>query len=195
MSELSHGDSLKFHRGMNLQEMRGDLAGNYLQYTGLYDGRTIPYEAFVNELWLDRVRATTFVWMGLHQVFPEDFSRDVYSYFKAAGGEEFRYEKAPWGTQFVQVNGRKKKLVYGRIHGVTEADVPVGAVAGWCMYGSDGHVAGLDPAFLHRRRKPCPSGGVVQSRAVCRRILRRGRPGRAEVRVPEGEGPGFARRG
>ena len=89
-------------------------------------------------------RATTFVWTGLHQVFPEDFSREVYSYFKGAGRRGIPLRKGPVGTRFVRVRGGGKTLIYGRIHGVTEADVP-GGVAGWCVYGPDGRVAGLDP--------------------------------------------------
>ena len=144
MSEISHGKSLALHHGMNLMEMRGDMPGNYLQNVSLYNGKTVPYDKFRNELWLDRKRATTFVWLGLRQVFPDDFPRDMYSGYQGAAGEEFRYEKAPWGSRFVQVQGDKKTLVYGRIHGVAEADIAQGAVAGWCMYGPRG-IAGLNP--------------------------------------------------
>lgn len=146
-SEITRGKSIDFHHGMNLMEMRGEIPGNYLQNGGLYNGKTVPLDKFANELWLDRKRATTFVWQGLRPAFPDDFARDVYSYFKGEAGEDFRYMKAPWGSQFVQVQGDKSTLIYGRAHGVTVAASPAG-ISGWCMYNADG-AAGLNPARFY----------------------------------------------
>jgi len=90
------------------------------------------------------VRATTFVWEGLRQVFPEDFSRDVYGYYRDAAGRAYRLDKMPWGSRFVRQDGNTNSLIYARIHGVTEVPDFDGAVAGWYCY-KPGRIAGLHP--------------------------------------------------
>ncbi len=97
------GDDRIFHWGMDLMEKRGEIAGFALQRSSLYGEKIAPYSEWRNVLWLDRVRATTFVWEGLRPVFPEDWDRQVVTYFKGAEGEDYRYVKRPWGTAFVEV--------------------------------------------------------------------------------------------
>lgn len=136
------GSSIRFHWGMDLMEKRGDIPSLALQNGGLYGSKPL-LDKFRNELWLDRTRAMLFVANGLRPVYPEDFSRDVYSYFKGAEGEDFRYEKTPYGSQFVQLKGDKKTIQYARIHGVTDAPMG-GAIVGWCVYKPTGP-SGLRP--------------------------------------------------
>ncbi len=138
------GSSIRFHWGMDLMEKRGDIPGLALQNTTLYSGKAVPFDKFRNELWLDRTRAMLFVTHGLRPVYPEDFSREVYTYFKGAEGQGFRYECLPWGSRFVEVKGDKKITHYARIHGVTDAAVD-GAIDGWVVYKPVGP-AGLNPS-------------------------------------------------
>jgi hypothetical protein len=138
------GLSTRYHWGIDLMEKRGDMPGQALQNRSLYSGNQVPFAQWRNEFWLDRVRATTFVWEGLRQVFPEDFSRDVYSYYRDASGREYRIEKMPWGSRFVRQDGATNSLIYARIHGVTEVADFDGAVVGWYCY-KPGRIAGLHP--------------------------------------------------
>ncbi|MCG3147163.1 MAG: hypothetical protein PCFJNLEI_00600 [Verrucomicrobiae bacterium] len=138
------GLSTRYHWGLDLMEKRGDMPGNELQNRSLFGGNLIPFQFWRNEYWLDRCRATTFVWEGLRQVFPEDFSRDVYSYYRDASGRDYRIEKMPWGSRFVRQDGPTNSLIYARIHGVTEVADFDGAVAGWYCY-KPGRIAGLHP--------------------------------------------------
>jgi hypothetical protein len=72
----------------------------------------------------------------------------VYAYFKGAGGEDFRYEKHPWGSAFVQGSGKNARMHYGRIHGATHAAVQ-GGIAGWVFHNDQG------PSGLHPDRTYC----------------------------------------
>ena len=142
-SELcARGDPTLFHWGHNLMERRAEIAGTFLQYH-FYTGQVVPFAEWHNELWLDRLRVLLFVRHNLRPVFPEDWDRNVLSYFKGASGEDFRYEKMPWGTALIQVEADRRTVHYGRIHGVTEANV-AGGVAGWVCYNAGGP-AGLNP--------------------------------------------------
>jgi hypothetical protein len=120
------------------------MPGQSLQNRALYTGNVVPFAEWRNEFWLDRVRATTFVWEGLRQVFPEDFSRDVYSYYRDAAGRDYRIEKLPWGSRFVRQDGKTVTTLYTRLHGVTEVADFTGAVAGWYCY-KPGAIVGLHP--------------------------------------------------
>ena len=141
---VNSGLSTRYHWGIDLMEKRGDMPGQSLQNRSLYSGNVVPFAQWQNELWLDRVRATTFVWEGLRQVFPEDFSRNVASYYRDASSRDYRIEKMPWGTRFVRQDGATNSLLYARIHGVTEVADFDGAVAGWYCY-KPGRIAGLHP--------------------------------------------------
>lgn len=134
---------VRFHQGMDMMEHRGDLPaldmGVYMYWLG-----KIPCDLYANEMWLDRTRALAFVRHGLTPVFPDDWDRQVLSYFRSEKGEDFRYEKTPGGSSFVQVNGKDRKVIYARVNGLTRADVPQGGIFGWPCYDERG-VAGLNP--------------------------------------------------
>lgn len=138
------GLSTRYHWGIDLMEKRGDMPGQELQNRSLYSGNVVPFDKWQNEFWLDRVRATTFVWEGLRQAFPEDFSRDVYTYYRDANRREYRIDKMSYGTRFVRQDGNAAKLIYARLHGVTEVQDFDGAVAGWYCY-KPGGIVGLSP--------------------------------------------------
>lgn len=130
-----------FHHGMDQMEGRGDLAALPL---GAYDfvGDPVAFTQAVNEIWLDRQRAVLFVQHGLRAVFPEDWSREVFTYFHGADGTDFRYAVRPWGSAFVEVKSGQEIIRYGRVNGVTRATVAAG-VFGWPCYDDQGPV-GLD---------------------------------------------------
>ena len=134
---------VRFHEGMDMMEHRGDMPaldmGVYMYWLG-----KIPCDRYANEMWLDRTRALAFVRHGLTPDFPEDWDRQVLTYFRGLNGEDFRYEKAPGGSAFVQVNGDARRLVYARVNGLARADVPSGGIFGWPCYDERG-VAGLNP--------------------------------------------------
>lgn len=160
-------DSGNFHMGMDLSERRGEIPGQNLQNPSYFPAN-VPFEKWVNEYKMNRSRTLTFLEYGLRPAFPEDWDRKVRSYFSGRKGEEFRYENTPWGSRFVQVLKKGSRLVYARIHGVTETNVekgtggeglesmylrdltnaplPVveGNIAGWVMYNADGP-SGLNP--------------------------------------------------
>ncbi len=139
-SNYSEFGAVRFHHGMDQMERRGDLPAIPL---GFYGFTSESCDQFANEVWLDRQRATTFVHYGLRPAFPENWERNVLTYFKGANGEDFRYEQMPWGTAFVQYVGGQRKLQYGRINGVARAAVE-GAILGWPCYDEHGPV-GLNP--------------------------------------------------
>lgn len=143
-SDLFGGSTVqRFHWGMNLMERRAEIAGCALQNMQLI-GKG-KYDHWVNELWLERTRDTTFVWRGLRPFYPEDWDRSVLSYFKAADGAEFRYLQKPWGSVFAEIKDGKEQMVYARLHGLAAAPVGAnGAITGWPMYREDGP-AGLHP--------------------------------------------------
>lgn len=157
MSDYSANGALKFHDGMDQMERRGDLPAIPLgSYYGLI--QNIPFAQWANEVWLDRQRAVLFVRHGLRAVFPEDWNRNVLSYFQGANGEDFRYEQMPWGTAFMQYTGNKRMLHYGRVTGVTHADVAAGIVA-WPCYDKNGP-AGLNPSSRYILDPACPRPAV-----------------------------------
>lgn len=139
----TRGEATFFHWGMDQMEGRGDIPGLALQNTGHYSGKGVPYSEWVNEYKLDRLRSQLFVKLGLRPAYPEDWSPEVKTYFKGAGGEDFRYETTPWGSQFVQIIDGKPKFHYGRAHGSTHA-AAAGGIAGWTFYNDQGP-SGLDP--------------------------------------------------
>lgn len=138
------GLSTRYHWGIDLMEKRGDMPGHELQNRSFFSGNVVPYAKWQNEFWLDRIRATTFVWEGVRQVFPEDFSRDVFGYYRDASGRDYWLEKMSWGSRFVRQDGKTTNTLYARIHGVTEVADFDGAVAGWYCY-KPGRIAGLHP--------------------------------------------------
>ncbi|MGA2067385.1 MAG: DUF6259 domain-containing protein, partial [Thermoguttaceae bacterium] len=141
-SNYSERGAVAFHHGMDQMERRGDLPAIPLGCYWFFMGG-VPYDQCANEVWLDRQRALAFVHHGLRPVFPENWERNVLTYFKGANGEDFRYEQMPWGTAFVQYAGGRRNLQYGRINGVSRAAVQ-GAVLGWPCYDEHG-LAGLNP--------------------------------------------------
>ncbi len=134
---------VRFHQGMDMMEHRGDLPaldlGVYMYWLG-----KISCDLYANEMWLDRTRALAFVRHGLTQVFPENWNRQVLSYYRGEKGEDFRYEKTPGGSSFVQVSGQERQVIYARVNGLTRADVPKGGIFGWPCYDGRG-IAGLNP--------------------------------------------------
>ncbi len=141
-SNYSEFGAVRFHHGMDQMERRGDLPAIPLGCYWFFMGG-VPYDQCANEVWLDRQRALAFVHHGLRPAFPENWERNVLTYFKGANGEDFRYEQMPWGTAFVQYAGGQRKLQYGRINGVMRAAVE-GAILGWPCYDEHG-LAGLNP--------------------------------------------------
>ena len=141
-SNYSEHGAVAFHHGMDQMERRGDLPAIPLGFYGFFMSG-VPYDQCANEVWLDRQRALAFVHHGLRPVFPENWDRNVLTYFRGANGEDFRYEQMPWGTAFVEYSGGQRKLQYGRINGVTRAAVE-GAILGWPCYDEHG-LAGLNP--------------------------------------------------
>ena len=138
----TRGDAQFFHWGMDQMEGRGDIAGLALQ-PGYYGSVAKTGDYWCNELGMDRLRARLFVRYGLRPVYPEDWDRNVRTYFKGANGEDFRYENTNWGSQFVQLDAGTKKLQYGRAHNVRYANVAAG-IAGWVFYNANGP-SGLHP--------------------------------------------------
>jgi hypothetical protein len=140
-----------FHWGMDQQERRAEIAGHSVQRSRIFNGKAVPYSAWVNELWIERTRATTFVWEGLRPHFPVAWDKGVRSYFRAADGGDFRYIDAPWGSALVEQepNG-SQRMVYARLHGAGYAKVGrTGAIPGWPVYNAEG------PAGLHPGRYYC----------------------------------------
>ena len=138
----SHGEATKFHWGMNQMEGRGDIAGLHLQLP-FVTGGIVPFDQWTGDLKLDLVRSRLFVKHGIRPVYPEDWDRRVLTYFQGAKGEQFRYEKTPWGSRFVRTDGKAPEVQYGRAYGVRYAATE-GAIAGWNLYNSNGP-AGLNP--------------------------------------------------
>lgn len=136
---------VRFHHGMDQMEGRGDLpaipCGSY------WPAFNVPLDMWANDIWLDRQRAVLFVRNGLRPAFPQDWDRSVLSYFMGDGGADFRYERRPWGSAFVQHKDGKAILHYARITGVNQAKVE-GAILGWPCWGDKGP-AGLNPAVTY----------------------------------------------
>lgn len=139
----SRGDMTKYHWGMDQRERRAQIPGFAIQRGVLYRGEIVPFEAWVNEPALDRVRALTFVRHGLRPVFPEDWDENALSYFEGQDGSSFRYERTGWGSRFVRVEGEEVEMIYARSHGAFQADTP-GGIRNWTFYNEDGP-AGLHP--------------------------------------------------
>jgi hypothetical protein len=140
---ITHRSVENFHWGMDQMERRAELPGVMHPATSLPG----PYDRWSGELKIERTRAMAFVEHGLRPIFPEDWDRNVLSYFRGANGEDFRYEKTPWGSAFVQYEGATRKVIYGRIHGVSEVAAE-GAVMGWPAYRPEGPV-GFHPALYY----------------------------------------------
>ncbi len=145
-SDYSAYGARRFNEGMDQMEGRGDLPALTI---GTYGSlmQQAPFAQWANEVWVDRQRALAFVRHGLHADFPEDWQRNVLSYFRGANGEDFRYVKMPWGSEFVQYQGRKAQLQYARITGVTHAAI-AGGIVSWPCYDKSGP-AGLDPSVTY----------------------------------------------
>ncbi len=142
-SNFSEKGHTAFHHGMDQMERRGDLPAIPLgSYHGLIKPEFLPY--FINEVQIDRLRALAFVRHGLSPVFPEDWAPDALTYFRGEEGEDFRYEKIPHGTRFVQHVDGRRRLVYARITGTTHVTAETGGIAGWPCYDGD-TITGLDP--------------------------------------------------
>ncbi len=143
----ARGNPTFFHWGMDQQEKRAEIAGHSVQNGRLFKGEIAPFAAWVNELWIERTRATTFVWEGLRPHYPEAWQKGVLSYFRAADGGDFRYVQRDWGSALVEVEpGGGERLIYARLHGTIHAPIgETGAIAGWPMYNDQGP-AGLNPS-------------------------------------------------
>ncbi len=142
------GDSTWDLRERRMQEARGQIAG---AIDGAYDYNVDPkwWPALCNTPWHDRTRDVTFLKFGLRPRFPEDYSRSVLSYFRGTNGEEFRYEKTPWGSQFVQLQkDGARTFVYGVASGVQAAPVTGAGIANWVVYNQD------DPSHTWNRTGP-----------------------------------------
>ena len=142
---------VRFHHGMDQVERRGDLPA--LSVWDYYATSRVPAQLWANEIWLDRQRALLFVRNGLRPVFPEDWDRDVLSYFRGAGGEDFRYVEFPWGSAFVQYQNGRRILHYARAQGVRGAAVE-GGILGWPCYDQQGP-SGLNPLMTY-----CVNGAI-----------------------------------
>ena len=132
------GESTWDLRERRMQEARGQIAG---AIGGPFNYTVDPkwWPAMCNTPWHDRTRDVTFLKYGLRPYFPSDYRRDVLSYFRGAEGEEFRYERTPWGSRFVQVEkDGKRRLVYAVATGVQAVPEPNAGIAGWLVYNNDG---------------------------------------------------------
>ena len=147
------GDSLWDLRERRMQEMRAQIAG------GIDGPTTVDPKYFpllCNTPWHDRTRDATFLQYGLRPYFPEDYDRQVESYFRGEKGDEFRYEKMPWGSRFVQPDGKgNRRFLYGIASGVQAVPVADAGIAGWVVYNQDdtGHTWNrTGPSGLHPDR-------------------------------------------
>lgn len=142
------GDSTWDLRERRMQEARGQIAG---AIDGPFDYNVSPddWPKLCNTPWHDRTRDVTFLQYGLRPCYPADYGRDVLSYFRGAEGEEFRYEKMPWGSRFVQLekNGGKR-LIYGVATGVQAVPLEGVGIANWLVYNDD------DPSHTWNRTGP-----------------------------------------
>jgi hypothetical protein len=143
------GDSVWDLRERRMQEARAEIAG---AIDGAYDYGVDPkwHPALCNTPWHDRTRDVTFLQHGLRPVFPEDYDRQVESYFRGEKGGEFRYERMPWGTQFVQMEGKTPRLIYGVASCVQAAPVAGAGIPGWVVYNN--------AAPTHTWNRTAPSG-------------------------------------
>ncbi len=131
------GNSTWDLRDRRMQEARGQIAG---AIDGPFDWTFDPkwWPALCNVAWLDRTRDVTFMKHGLRPYFPVDFSRDVYGYLRGAEGEEFRYEKMPWGSRFVQIEkDGTRRPIYGTATGVQAVREDGFGIANWLVYNAD----------------------------------------------------------
>jgi len=142
------GDSTWDLRERRMQEARAQIAG---AIDGPFHYRVDPewFPALCNTPWHDRTRDVTFLKYGLRPYFPEDYGRDVLSYFRGANGEEFRYERTPWGSRFVQAEeDGSKRPIYAVASGVQAAPMVGVGIAGWLVYNED------DPSHTWNRTGP-----------------------------------------
>jgi hypothetical protein len=142
------GDSTWDLRERRMQEARGQIAG---AIDGPYDYTVDPkwWPAMCNTPWHDRTRDVTFLQYGLRPDFPAAYSREVLSYFRGAAGEEFRYERMPWGSRFVQMEkAGGRRLLYAVATGVQAVPQAGVGIANWLVYNSD------DPSHTWKRTGP-----------------------------------------
>ncbi len=142
------GNSTWDLRDRRMQEARGQIAG---AIDGPYDWQFDPqwWPALCNVAWLDRTRDVTFMKHGLRPYYPVDFSRDVYGYLRGAEGEEFRYEKMPWGSRFVQIEkDGTRRPIYATATGVQAVPEAGFGIANWLVYNDD------DPTHIWNRTGP-----------------------------------------
>ncbi len=142
------GDSTWDLRERRMQEARGQIAGAIdgpFDYT--VDANDWP--KMCNTPWHDRTRDLTFLKHGLRPYYPADYSRTVLSYFRGAEGEEFRYEKMPWGSRFVQIGADgSRRLIYAAATGVQAVPQAGVGIANWLVYNDD------DPTHTWNRTGP-----------------------------------------
>jgi hypothetical protein len=142
-SDYASYNGIRFHQGMDLMERRGDLPA--LDWGGYsFWMKQTPVELYANEIWLDRQRALSFVRNGLKPDFPEDWDRNVLTYFKGKKGEDYRYEQMTGGTCFAEYQKNKRRLIYARISGVNRLPMTEGTILGWPCYEKNG-LSGLNP--------------------------------------------------
>lgn len=142
-SDYAAYNGIRFHQGMDLMERRGDLPA--LEWGGYsFWMKETPVELYANEIWLDRQRALSFVRHELKPDFPEDWDRNVLTYFKGKQGEAYRYEQRTGGTSFVEYQENQRRLIYARISGVSRLPMTEGTILGWPCYDKNG-LAGLNP--------------------------------------------------
>ncbi|MEI6519197.1 MAG: DUF6259 domain-containing protein [bacterium] len=148
---------VRFHHGMDQMERRGDIPGNSMwEYMS---AMKVPFDNWVNDIWIDRERIMLFVRNGLRADFPEDWDRKVLSYFKGAKGEDFRYEETAYGSAFTEYQKNKRILHYARIQNVEKATVE-GAIIGWPCYDKNGPI-GLNPKIIY-----CVNGAISRPAAT-----------------------------
>jgi hypothetical protein len=142
------GDSTWDLRERRMQEARGQIAG---AIDGPYDYNVSPndWPKLCNTPWHDRTRDVAFLQYGLRPYYPSDYRRDVLSYFRGAKGEEFRYERMPWGSRFVQLDkAGKRQVIYAVATGVQAVPQAGVGIANWLVYNDD------DPTHTWNRTGP-----------------------------------------
>jgi hypothetical protein len=144
-SQLStKGESRIYNWGHDLQERRGDLAGVHIQGTIMQFPKDYPYETWRGDMWVELRRARLFAEHGLRPVFPEDYSREVLTYFDGDDGTHFRYVEQAWGTAFIQTAADGSETMhYARLTGSSQAPL-AGSIANWPVYNDQGP-SGLHP--------------------------------------------------
>jgi len=149
------GDSVWDLRDRRMQEAHAHIAGAIDgPFDYQHDARWYPFLA--NTAWHDRTRDVAFLQHGLRPYFPEDYDRQVLSYYHGDDNTEFRFERTPWGTQFVQIGkDGARTFVFGIASDVQAAPVTNAGIVGWVVYNNDdpNHTWNrTGPAGLHPER-------------------------------------------